>query len=179
MRPVRVILALLTVAALSSPVLADEPSRKPANVTKARQMMLKHRLQTITGGSLTAILYHNRREWESLPANERDRYRRDALAFLEKAPQDQEKLLKHYEKLIKLSAEKREEYRQRAQWLKPVVQSFTPDERAALQKLSPEDRARRLLQRRNELIREGKLKDDSASPASAPASQPVKSEPKK
>lgn len=175
MRPVRVILALLFIATLPSLTQADDSSRKLPNSTMARQLMLKHRLKTAAGGTLTASLYHNRHEWESLSPNERDRYRRDALAFLEKAPQDQEKLLKHYEQLIKLSAEKREEYRQRAKWLKPVIDSFSPQERTALQKMSSEDRARTLLQRKNQLIREGKLKDEPL----VPASQPAKAEPKK
>jgi len=137
-----------------------EPSRDAPLGSIARQLDLKFRMMRKAGGTLTAALRHNRKEWESLTPDQREHYRRMALAFLKTNPDEQEKMLKRYEKLIKLSARKRDAYRRRAQWLKVVVASFTPEQRKWLKSLSPRQRARRLIERRDELVKQGKLKLD-------------------
>jgi len=181
----RNILVAMIVAAVLLPATAPAEStdsttarRKPLKGSVARQLLLKHQLETISEGNLAALLRHNREEWESLTPDERDRYRRYALAFLEKNRQEQEELIRRHDELIKMSAEKREAYRRRAKWLQIVVASFTPKEREELQKLSPDDRARLLLERKAELVRQGKLQPDAPAPTSQPAaSQAGKAEP--
>ena len=153
------IVALTGAAALAQP--AGDKDARWGSV--ARQLMLKHRLQKIATATLASSLDHNRRRWESLSPDQREQYRRDALAFEKKSVEDQEKLIKQYDKLIKLPPDKREAYRRRARWLKVVAASFTAEQRRQLMALPPDQRARELLERKAHLIREGKLKDDAAT----------------
>jgi orotidine-5'-phosphate decarboxylase len=67
-----------------------------------------------------------------------------------------------------MDAQKQQAYRERAKWLKVVVDSFTPQERENLQKLSADERAKILLDRKAQLIAEGKLQ-----PATQPSTQPA------
>jgi hypothetical protein len=134
----------------------------------ARQLMLKYRLAgKLTDGNLQASIKHNRQEWDSLSADQRDHYQQEALAFMDKSQEEQEILLKKYESLIKMDAQKQQAYRERARWLKVVVDSLTPQERENLQKISPDERATILLDRKAQLISEGKL-----APAPQPSTQP-------
>lgn len=143
------------------------PSRSAPLGSIARQLDLKLRtMRAADGEQLAQAIQHNRQQWASLSAEQRDQYRRKALAFLQARPEDQDRLLQYYEKLVNLSAQKRDEYRQRAQWLKVVVASFTAQQRQELQAASPKEKASRLLQRKEELIREGKLPASFAAPAS-------------
>jgi len=160
----------------SAVALADDAdgsglTRPPAG-SIARQLRLKMKLHRITpGGSLVAALKHNRQEWESLTPDQRGRFRKSFLAFLHKSEAEQEKILTHYEKLFKMTAERRDAYRQRAKWLAVVVESFTPAERAALQKMTPDDRARKILARKALLIKQGKL--PGGAPTTAPSTAPA------
>ena len=141
----------------------------PAGVTLAAQKRLAERLNAIKGPSLAASLSHNRAEWESLSPDQRSRFRQEALAFLNQSPDRQELLLKQYQRLITLSAERQENYRQIAKWLKVVVDSMTFAERKALLEMAPEQRAKAILARKAELISQGKLPAESASrPADPP-----------
>lgn len=176
-------LDILTLAAAvlvtGTVVLADGAdgsglTRPPAG-SIARQLRLKMKLHRITpGGSLVATLKHNRQEWESLTPDERGRFRKSFMAFQGKSEAEQEQILSHYEKLFKMTAERREAYRRRAKWLAIVVESFTPAERAELQVMTPDDRARKILTRKALLIKQGKLAPNGATtaPASAPAAKP-------
>ena len=150
--------------------------RQPPRGSIARQLLLKYRIQKQAAGTLAVSLYHNRQEWESLSPELRDRYRRDALAFEQKGPEEQARMIENFDKLIKLSAEQQERYRQRAEWLRAVVATFSPEERKGLSEMSPEDRARRLIERRDQLMREGKLKNPTTStaPSTVPAAPDVR-----
>ena len=145
----------------------NQPGRPMIEV--ARQLKLKLRLAEVASGDSLAMSI-NRQEWDRLTPDQRDKYRREALAFLGKSPQEQEKVLKHYEQFVRLSDQKREAYLQRAAWLHVVVESFSQQERDELTQLPPDLRAKRLLQRKAELIKQGKLAPDT-QPATAPASQ--------
>ncbi len=138
-----------------------------STVDVARQLRLKLSLVKAANGDSLAMSI-NRQEWDRLTPDERDKYRREALAFLSKSPEEQEKVIKHYEELIHLTAARREAYLQRAQWLHVVVESFSAQERDDLTKLPPDQRAMRLLERKAELIKQGKLAPDT-QPASTPA----------
>ena len=140
---------------LAAPQTPSDADLSPGSV--ARQLMLKYRLQKISNGTLTASLHLNRRQWQVLGPDQRHKYRRDLGAFLKTSPNRQKALLEHYEKLVKLSPQKQVAYQSRAGWLKVIVASFTPAERKELRTLTPGERARRLVQRRQKLTREGKF----------------------
>lgn len=172
----RNILAGLCVAAMAA-TAAAAPAEPPSSAepgSLARQQLLKYRLQQVAEGALSASLYHNRKEWESLSGDQRDQVRSNAYAFLKQSPEQQQKLLAQYDRMIKLTADQREEYRSRATWLKVVVASFTPEQRQALKTMTPKQRAQVLTERRDQLVREGKLTlTPTTAPASQPASQPA------
>ena len=165
------------IAEAARPQTTRPVATKPSLISVARQRMLKCQLETISKGTLTASLRRNRKKWESLTPSEREKYRADALAFLNISKELQERLLKHYERLVPLGQEKQRIYDERKKWLKAVVESFTPQQRKALLTLPPRQRAERLHQRRDELISQGKLTLEPApttAPADArPASQPA------
>ena len=180
------ILILGCVAAWSLvPTFADDadgtvPPLKPPKGSLARQLLLKYRLEKIANGTLTASLDHNRSEWESFSPEMRRRYRDEALAFLKSDPARQKKLLEHYEKFAAMSAEKRREYRLTARWVKAVVATLTPAQRKNLLEMRPDDRAKFLRDRRDELVRAGRLtlEGPTTAPAAAaegpaPARQPA------
>jgi hypothetical protein len=138
----------------------------PAGATLAAQQRLAERLNALKGPSLAAALDHNRAEWTSLSPDQRDRFRQEALAFLDQSPEQQDRLLRQYQRLIALSAERQENYRRIAQWVRVVVDSMTAEERKALLEMPPQQRAKALLERKRELIEQGKLSPDAASAAS-------------
>jgi hypothetical protein len=145
---------------------------KPPLGSVARQVRLKLNLEKQSKGNLENVLAHSRREWDKLSPEQRQRFRREAYAFLQKNPQEQDRLIEHYTQFIEMSAERQEAYRQRAKWLAVVVESFTPEERRRLAELSPEQRAKELLDRKAELISQGKLLEDSGDASQTPATMP-------
>ena len=176
------IAALALVAALAATAWAENKDdtsaiSKPPQGSVASQLQLLNKIRAVQEGTtLAAALDHNRMEWESLSPDQRNRFRKDALAFLSANPQEQEQLVKQYEKLIKLSSEQQLKYRRTAEWLKVVVASYTPEERKQLAEMTPGQRANALLQRKAELIRQGKLPEEmsTSQPASMPATQPTR-----
>ena len=163
----------LTAAAADAREAAPSPHRPPRG-SLARQRLLKQRLRRITPGSLAEALRHSRHAWERLTPDQRNSFRRRVLAFRRKSPAEQAKLIGHYEKLFQMTTQRRQTYRERARWLKIVVRSFPPEQREALKRLTPDARARKLLERKALLIRQGLLVPVGAAsqPASAPAALP-------
>ena len=156
------ILVLTAAAALlvSSAVLYAETSpaeARPLPGSVARQLRLTYRLKRRANGTLADSLRRNRQEWYAMAPRQRDEYRTDRMAFLNASDQRQRQLLKHYDDLSRLPANKRRLYRGRAAWLKVVMASFPQDNLQTLLDLSPDQRARTLLTRRQELISLGKL----------------------
>jgi TRAP-type C4-dicarboxylate transport system substrate-binding protein len=149
--------------------------RRPPTGSIAAQLRLKQKLLAAQSGTtLAATLQHNRRQWESLSPEQRDRIRQVAVAFLQQNPDRQLELIEQYDRFIRMSAERQRAYRQRERWLKAVVASFTPQERDQLRNLASDERARRLIARRDELVAHGKLTLEPATqPASAPATRPT------
>ena len=144
---------------------------RPPRGSMAAQLRLKFSLQMSSGGtSLVASLDHNRHAWEMLSPEQRERFRSVAVAFLDKDPKQQEELLKRYSDFLALDKQKREQYRARAQWLRKVVATFTPEERKQLKAMSTEDRAKAIIARRDELVRQGKL-TLSVQPTTRPATR--------
>ena len=171
------ILVALTAWTLSARLAWAQPSgedetsvlTQPPRGSLAAQLRLKLSLQMAGGSSLVAIMDHNRQEWKLLSPDEREHFRSSAVAFLEKDPKAQDKVLSDYSTYLSLNQKKREAFRQRAEWVKAVVATFTPEERDELQKMSSADRARVLIERRDELVRQGRLKLPTGEPATAPA----------
>jgi hypothetical protein len=136
-------------------------------VSAERQLRLKLRLLGASASdSLATSLDHNRREWEMLSPDQREHYRREAASLLEKSPDDRDALLKRYEQLIKLSAEKRSEYRRTAEWVRAVNETLTPEQRGELLRMTPSKRADELIRLRDRLVREGRIKLTASQPAS-------------
>jgi len=160
---------LLTAAAADARDPGPSPHRPPRG-SLARQRLLKQRLRRITPGSLADALRHSRHAWERLTPDQRNSFRRRVLAYRRKSPAEQEKLIRHYEKLFQMTADRRRAYRERARWLKVVVRSFPTEQREALKRLTPDARARKLLERKAVLVRRGLM--TPPGPASAPAMSP-------
>ena len=173
-----ILIGSLAAGLLAGGALADngasELLHRPPSGSIARQLRLKFQLMRESSGTLAAALSHNREAWERLSPEQRDRFRRRAYAFLQKDPRQQQRLLDDFEKFIKMSADQRVAYRQRAEWLNAVVASLTDSQRQQLLNLPPLERARRLIALRDELVRQGRLKLDVSVPKPAPASSPLK-----
>jgi hypothetical protein len=149
----------------------DEASvlTQPPRGSLAAQLRLKLSLQMAGGSSLAAAMDHNRAEWRMLTPDQREQFRNSAMAFLEKDPKAQEKVLNDASFFQSLNREKQQAYRQREAWVKAVVATFTPEQRAELRKMSSADQARVLMERRSELVRQGRLNLTVGEPATAPA----------
>ncbi len=168
--------AIALAAVLATAALADGPkgaaAPQPKMVDVAKQFRLLRGLQRLGGGeALAASIGHFRQEWDRLSPEQREKFRQEAQAFAAKSPQEQQKIIDHYNQLVQLSDEQRQAYVKRAAWLKVVIDSFDAQQRAELARLSPADRAKQLLERKAQLIKEGKLKDET--PATAPATRPA------
>jgi hypothetical protein len=148
---------------------------KPPKGSIARQLLLRYKLQAMQEGqSLAAAIDHSRQAWESLQPDQRDRFRQVARAILEQSPEDQQKLLEHYEKLIRMSHARRQAYRRRAEWLKAVMDHLTDEQKKELLRMTATDRAKRLMEYRDELQQTGTidLGDDSeAGPGTPPGDE--------
>jgi ElaB/YqjD/DUF883 family membrane-anchored ribosome-binding protein len=174
MRRLTNILMVACLAAMASLAWAQEPDSGMSLGSRARQQLLKYRLRQIQGDTLAASLDHNRRQWDSLSPEQRQKVRETAYAFLRENDDRQRDLLAHYEQVIKSSAERRDAYQRRARWLRVVLASFSGDELQAMRQMTPTDRARKLLERRDQLVREGKLVIEPASqPATGPGPEPT------
>ncbi len=141
---------------------------RPTRGSMAAQLRLKLSLQMSGGTSLAASMDHNRQEWQMLTPEQRERFRGIAVAFLDKDPKEQEKLLRSYSAFLSLNKQKREAYRARAEWVRVVVASFTPEQRKQLARMSSRDRAKALIARREELRSQGKLPAPTAQPTTPP-----------
>lgn len=175
-RSMRMLAAAIVAAAVTLWASAQDatPHRAPAG-SVAAQLRLKSLLQAQQSeGSLMAALNHNAQDWGNLSPDQREEYRKNVVAFLNKSPEEQEKLLQHYEQLVKLSAEAREKYRLRAKWIQAVLNTMTDAEKKQLRELSPEERAKKLLERRDELVKKGVLVLEEPTTTSAPATSPAK-----
>ena len=121
------------------------PAGKLTDLTRLRSVRL-------IPGSLVRV-----KSWRALSSGQRRRARQQALAFLRMNARRQEQILTEYEQAVNTSQHMQETWRERMCWLQAVVQSFTPQERRVLHRMLPARRARVFLQRRDQLIRAGKL----------------------
>jgi hypothetical protein len=92
--------------------------------------------------------------WNQLTPQQQDVVRRRAVIFLRLSPQQQAQLIRAHEQAMRSA---NLQHRRRMSWLRPVMESFTPEERAKLLHMTPAQRGEMFLRRRNELIRAGTL----------------------
>lgn len=182
-----ILILALALAAASTAVVGQAtqpgtPLARPPRGSVAAQLQFKLKLiRAGSGQTLASSIGHNRKEWESLSPDQRDRYRMEYLAFLKESPDRQQRVIEKFGKLIRMDAKRQAAYRSRAHWLKAVVKNLTADERLRLKDLTPQDRAKALLEMRDRLVREGKLKlqpTTTSAPATtrlgSPQAQPAK-----
>jgi len=156
-----ILAASLAVCVAAGTGRADN-ERQPAKPGPAKwQLSLKQRLAKVLGEEgLSGSLDHARLEWSRLTADQKDQMRAQALAFLKKGPQEQERLLAHYDQLVRMTAERREAYRQRAEWLKAAIdwlQANDPGRIEQMKAMNTEQRAEAMVELRERLLREGKI----------------------
>jgi|GEM_PF-2037328 len=175
-----ILIACIVTAGTAAAAAADgaRPMTKAPAGSIAAQIQLKLELIRLNSGqTLAASILHNRAEWESLSPDRREHFRQEYLAFRQKSPQEQAELLEKFEKLIHLDARRQEAYRQRARWLQAVVDSLSAEQRAEISRMAPKERAKALLARRDELVREGKLKLEEKDAPQEPAEKETQDSP--
>ena len=133
---------------ISSVSAVAKDNHRPAAVsgTRVRQLMLKKALEKYISGTLVEELNRNKKLWASMSPEELRRLRSRYYAFLKENPAKQAELINAAEKFQKLTDEQRRAYIKRAEWLKKVVSHLTDEQKQALKKLPPAQRAKRLLE---------------------------------
>ena len=141
----KIIFPLLILLACS---VAAGSNRHSASVpgSRVRQLMLKQALEKYISGTLVEELNRNKRLWAKMSPEELRKLRSRYYAFLKENPDKQVELIEAAEKFQKLTAEQRKAYIKRAEWLKKVVSHLTEKEKEALKKMTPAQRAKRLLE---------------------------------
>ena len=147
---------LLPSVAGAQPAGRVDPRLIPGS--RARQLLLKQALEKHLSGTLVAELDYNKKLWGSMSPEQLRDLREKYYAFLRLDDAKQEKLLKAAPEFERLTDRQRRLYGERAAWLKRVVSSLSPAEREELKNLTPAERAKRLLELRDE-------EPTSASPA--------------
>jgi len=175
------ILALaLAAAGATAFAQATQPSSplvRPPRGSVAAQLQLKLKLiRAGSGQTLATSLDHNRKAWKNLSPDQRARYRIEYLAFLKESPDRQQRVIEKFGKLIKMDANRQAAYRSRAHWLKAVAKNLTAAERLRLKNLTPQDRAKALLEIRDKLVGEGKLKLQPTTTSASATTQPAEPE---
>jgi len=108
--------------------------------------MLKQALEKYISGTLVEELNRNKRLWAKMSPEELRKLRSRYYAFLKENPDKQVELIEAAEKFQKLTAEQRKAFIKRAEWLKKVISHLTEKEKEALKKMTPAQRAKRLLE---------------------------------
>lgn len=162
------ILAVLALALLPALARGQATARTDGKIvrgSKADQMLLREAIDKQLSGSLVAELNENKKVWGAMTAEQLRELRQRYYAFLRESDADKARLLETEIEFNKLSDEQKQSFRRRAAWLTKVVASLTPDERRRLQEMSPEDRAKRLLELKSRLA--------ETQPVDPPASPPA------
>ena len=161
--------ALLPAGAGAAPRQQVDPRLIPGS--RVRQLMLKQALDKHVSGTLVAELNQNKRLWASMSPEQVRRLREIYVGFLQLAEDEQIKRLSAMPEFEKLSAAQRKLYRERAAWLTRVVASLTPAQREALKKMTPTERARRLLELKKALPTTGPTTRPGAGVVSQPSAE--------
>jgi len=160
-----VILALLGGTLTGSRAAAKEPKRvvDPTKIlgSKARQLLLKQALEKHLSGTLLAELNRNKRDYRALTPEQRRALRQRVYAIFKMDPERQAKIIEAGREFLNLPPEQKKKYQQRLVWLEKVVAKLTPQQREALKRMTPAERAKRLLELKAKLL--------GAHPTSGPA----------
>lgn len=154
---------------------AQQAPRMDGQVTIERQLRLKRQLLLGSQESLVATLRSNMLEWQKLTPEQRQQLRRQAYAFLRDAtPQQQKEIVDAWANFYQMTGQQKDLYRERARWIKAVLDSLPPQRKTELSKMAPADQAKELLRLKAQMQAEGKLAPDMPTTAtSAPASPPA------
>ncbi len=158
----RYILICLLVAATVA--LAAPAKKKLAPGSRARQVLLKQALEKKLAGTLVAELNRNKRVWGKMTPEQLRSLRNRYYAYLKQDDAKRARLLEAAAELDHLTDEQRKAYLERAAWLAKVVAKLTPAEREKLKKLSPKQRAKRLLELKAKLKAAEKSKPLATKP---------------
>jgi hypothetical protein len=163
------ILVTVIAAAVFFPAAAGAQPRRPEGKlvpgSRAQQLVLLEALNKQLAGTLVAELNQNKNIWSTLSPEQLRELRQRYYAFLRQDPSSQADLIQTAEQFRHLSDEQREAYRQRAEWLSKVVATLTPHEREELIRMTPTDRAKRLLEVKARIV--------DSQPTSLPATLPT------
>jgi len=159
--------ALVFSVAGAEPV--GQPDKRIVPGSRQWQLLLKQRLDDELPGTLVAELNRNKKQWRAMSPEELRDLRKRYFAYLALDQKTQAALLKVMPEFEKLSAEQKQLYRRRAAWLKKVVASLSRAEREELKKLTPTERAARLLKLKALLPTSGPTSRPSTATAKPPA----------
>jgi hypothetical protein len=155
----------LAIAAIGWCALAGaQPAPRDAasgTVSIDRQLRLKRKLLMGQDSSLAAVMRANRQAWERATPEQREVLRQRAYALRQADPRQRDTILDAWGAFSRLDEQQKQQYRQRAVWLRAVVATLTEQERAELLKMPAADRARELLQLKSQMQAEGLLALDS------------------
>jgi hypothetical protein len=98
--------------------------------------------------------------WQQMTPQQKDRARRQAEQFLSLPYYQQQMILAEYEHARAMR--RKQQIAWEVRWLKAVVDSLSPTDIEQLKDMTPHQRGRLFIQRRNELIRTGQLQPPSA-----------------
>ncbi len=150
-----VILAAAAIGSVDSTQPASRAAR-PDTISVDQQLRLKRKV-LLGQESVIAVLQNNRRNWDNYSPEQRALLRQKAYAFRQADSIQREQMLDAWQKFISLSDSQKEKYRQRAMWLTAVVAELSPQQKADLLKMSPADRAAKLVELKKQLEAQGKL----------------------
>ncbi len=156
---------LIGLSALTG-LASAQPAPRSASVSAERQLLLKRKLMA-GEQTLLATLRQNIDRWDNITAEQREMLRERAYAFRDAPPAQQQAILDAWDKFRQLHPDRQDAYRQRAVWLRAVLENVTPDKRAQLLGMTPAERAAELLRLKAELQAQGVLPPDE------PATQPT------
>jgi hypothetical protein len=160
--------AILLLLTISPAATAQNAPAGAGEVGVERQLLLKRKL-AMGEETLLSTLRHNVQKWETLSPEQRQVFRDRAYAFRDAPPEKQQAILDAYEDFVQLSAQQKQEYRRRADWLKIVLANLPEEKKDLLRQLSPADCAKELLRLKAELQAEGKLPLDEPTTEPTPA----------
>ena len=143
-------------------------SRTPGS--KARQLLLKLALQKSMSRTLVAELNQNKKLYGSMNPQQRRDLRDKVLAYKRLDPDRKVDIITAAQEWFQLTDQQKAEYRKRQKWLRRLIPLLGAEQRDRLSKLTPQARARRLLELKAELL-------DKPSAATQPATAPATTKP--
>ncbi len=149
-------LVLSATAATAAPKSASAKGKGPGS--KARQLLLIQRLEKVTKGTLATELNRNRDVYGAMTPQQRRDLREKVYSFLRQNPDRQVRILQAARDLLAQTPDQKA----RSAWLARVVASLSAEEKDRLRRMSPAQRANRLLELKAKLV-------DKPTPTTQPA----------